>query len=116
MKQPPIPGTQAVRRAVSLLKAFTAEQPQRGLAELARGLGLNKTTTFRLLQALESEGLVERTRGGEAYQLGPELLAMAGRALGAQRAARGGPRRPAGAGAAPRARRRRSRCWWAARR
>ena len=72
-----------MRRAVSLLKAFTAEQPQRGLAELARGLGLNKTTTFRLLQALESEGLVERTRGGEAYQLGPELLAMAGRALGA---------------------------------
>jgi DNA-binding IclR family transcriptional regulator len=83
MKQQAIPGTQAVRRAVSLLKAFTAERPQRGLAELARGLSLNKTTTFRLLQALEGEGLVARTAEGEAYQLGPELLTLAGRAQGA---------------------------------
>lgn len=78
-----IPGTQAVRRAVSLLKAFTAEQPRRGLADLARGLRLHKTTTFRLLQALEGEGLVARTADGEAYQLGPELLTLAGRAQGA---------------------------------
>ena len=68
---------------MSLLKAFTAEQPQRGLADLARGLRLNKTTAFRLLQALEAEGLVARTVDGEAYQLGPELLTLAGRARGA---------------------------------
>jgi len=83
MKQTRVPGTQAVRRAVSLLKAFTAEQPRRGLAELSRSLRLNKTTTFRLLQALEGEGLVARTADGEAYQLGPELLTLAGRAQGA---------------------------------
>jgi DNA-binding IclR family transcriptional regulator len=84
MKQADIPGTQAVRRAVSLLKAFTAEQPQRGLADLARGVRLHKTTAFRLLQALEADGLVARTADGEAYQLGPELLTLAGRARGAQ--------------------------------
>jgi DNA-binding IclR family transcriptional regulator len=84
MKQTGIPGTQAVRRAVSLLKAFTAEQPRRGLAELARGLRLNKTTAFRLLQALEADGLVSRTADGAAYQLGPELLTLAGRARGVQ--------------------------------
>lgn len=84
MKHTEIPGTQAVRRAVTLLKAFTTEQPRRGLAELARGLRLNKTTTFRLLQALEAEGLVSRTADGAAYQLGPELLTLAGRAQGAQ--------------------------------
>ena len=84
MKQVDIPGTQAVRRAVSLLKAFTVEQPRRGLAELSRGLKLNKTTTFRLLQALEADGLVSRTADGAAYQLGPELLTLAGRAQSAQ--------------------------------
>jgi DNA-binding IclR family transcriptional regulator len=83
MKQAGVPGTQAVRRAVSLLKAFSAEQPQRSLADLARGLRLNKTTAFRLLQALEAEGLVARTREGDAYRLGPELLTLAGRAQAA---------------------------------
>src|SRR5262245_25953420 len=77
------PGTQAVRRAVSLLKAFSPERPERGLAELSRAVRLNKTTAYRLLSALESEGLVERAAGGEAYRLGPELLAMGSRAHGA---------------------------------
>lgn len=84
MKHTILPGTQAVRRALSLLKAFTAEQPQRSLADLARSLRLNKTTAFRLLQALEAEGLVARTVEGEAYQLGPELITLAGRARGSQ--------------------------------
>lgn len=77
------PGTQAVRRAVSLLKALGNGQPERGLADLARSLGLNKTTTYRLLAALESEGMVERDPEGEGYRLGPELLALGSRALGA---------------------------------
>lgn len=77
----PYAGTQAPLRAVRLLKAFTAEQPRRGLLDLAKAVGLNKTTAYRLLTALESEGMVERADGG--YGLGPELLALGARALGA---------------------------------
>jgi len=77
----PYAGTQAVLRAVSLLKAFSPERPERGLAELTQAVGLNKTTAYRLLSALESEGLVERAPGGEGYRLGPELLALGSRAL-----------------------------------
>jgi DNA-binding IclR family transcriptional regulator len=77
----PYPGTQAVLRAIALLKAFSDEQPQLGLAELARMVGLNKTTTYRLLTALESQGLVARTPAGETYRLGPEVIALGGRAL-----------------------------------
>jgi len=77
----PYPGTQAVLRAVRLLKAFSPERPERGLAELTQAVGLNKTTAYRLLSALESEGLVERAPGGEGYRLGPELLALGSRAL-----------------------------------
>jgi DNA-binding IclR family transcriptional regulator len=76
------PGTQAVLRAVALLKAFTPERPERGLADLARSVGLNKTTAYRLLAALEGERMVERGRNGEAYRLGPELVALGGRAQG----------------------------------
>jgi IclR family acetate operon transcriptional repressor len=75
------PGTQSVLRAVAVLKCFDDQKPEWTLAELTRALDLNKTTLFRLLSALESEGLVARGSGGESYILGPELVAMAGYAL-----------------------------------
>lgn len=77
----PYPGTQAVMRAIALLKAFTDEQPQLGLAELARIVGLNKTTTYRLLTALENQGLIARNPANDTYRLGPEVIALGGRAL-----------------------------------
>jgi DNA-binding IclR family transcriptional regulator len=70
-----------VRRAVSVLRAFTVSQPELGLSEVARVAGLNKTTAFRLLSALEGEGLVQRSPEGEAYRLGPELAALGLRAV-----------------------------------
>lgn len=79
MNPKPYPGTQAVLRAVSLLKAFDDERAERSLSELAQHVGLNKTTVFRLLSALESEGLVARSSDG--YTLGPEIVVLGGRAL-----------------------------------
>jgi DNA-binding IclR family transcriptional regulator len=76
-------GTQAVLRAVRLLKALGPAPGELALADLVRAVGLNKTTTYRLLTALEAEGLVQRGAGGEGYRLGPELLALGSRALGA---------------------------------
>ncbi len=77
----PYPGAQAVTRAVNLLKAFTDSQPEWGLSEMAQAAGLNKTTTFRLLAALESEGLIARNPQTDAYRLGPEAIVLGGRAL-----------------------------------
>src|SRR5262245_60854551 len=79
--QEAVPGTQTVMRAVALLKAFTDAQPQMGLTELSRAVGLNKTTTYRLLAALEHEGLVAQDARGGAYHLGPEAIALGARAL-----------------------------------
>ena len=84
MKQAAYPGTQAVQRAVRLLKACGQGGPGRRLSDLARAVDLNKTTAFRLLSALESAGLVERTPDGEAYQIGAELTRLAGHALGSR--------------------------------
>ncbi len=81
MTNEPYPGTQAIRRAIALLKAFTDEKPEWGLTELARAAGLHKTTAYRLLSALESEGLVKRTSGADSYRLGLEIIVLGGRAL-----------------------------------
>ena len=77
----PYPGTQAVMRAISLLKVFSEEQPELNLNEIAQVVNLKKTTAFRLLAALESEGLVARGQRADTYCLGPEILTLAGRAL-----------------------------------
>ncbi|MBI3244010.1 MAG: IclR family transcriptional regulator [Chloroflexi bacterium] len=82
MKSPETyPGAQTVQRAVSLLKTFTDSQSELGLADLARAVSLNKTTTHRLLAALEREGLISRNPANEAYRLGPELIVLGWRAL-----------------------------------
>lgn len=82
MNQPcPPQGAQAALRAVRLLKIFSNERPEMSLAELSKASGLNKTTTHRLLRALQSEGLIERNAATSAYSLGAGLMALGVQAL-----------------------------------
>jgi DNA-binding IclR family transcriptional regulator len=75
------PGTQTIARAIAILKCFTDAQPQLSLAEIVRATRLNKATAYRMLAALEKEGLVARPGEGDAYRLGSEAIALGGRAL-----------------------------------
>ncbi len=75
------PGAQAVTRALRVLKAFSDTQPSLSLTALAEAVRLNRTTTYRLATALEQAGLITRDGATEAYQLGPEAIALGGRAL-----------------------------------
>lgn len=77
----PPEGAQAVLRAVRLLKLFTNERPEMTLAEVSNASGLNKTTTHRLLRALQSESLVDRNAATGAYSLGTGLMALGVQAL-----------------------------------
>jgi len=77
----PPQGAQAALRAVRLLKLFTIERPDMSLAELSRASGLNKTTTHRLLRALQSEALVDRNPATSTYSLGAGLMALGVQAL-----------------------------------
>ena len=72
-------GTQAVSRAIQLLKLFTDDTPEHDLIALTELSGLNKTTTFRIMSALENEGLIERCEVG--YRLGSEAIVLGGRAM-----------------------------------
>ena len=69
-------GTQAVDRATSLLIAILNSPEPPLLSELARQLGLPKSTTSRILGALERQGLVRRDRNS-AYLGGEVLLKFA---------------------------------------
>jgi len=81
MKTRPPQGAQAALRAVRLLKLFTNERSEMSLAEISRASGLNKTTTHRLLRALQSESLIDRNPATSAYSLGAGLMALGVQAL-----------------------------------
>jgi IclR family acetate operon transcriptional repressor len=75
-----IPGTQAVARAVTLLKVFSDARREWRLTDLARAAHLHKATAHRLLATLEREGMVVRDPAGEHYRLGPEAIVLGARA------------------------------------
>ena len=79
-KTPP-KGAQAALRAIRLLKLFTIEKPDLSLTQVSIGADLNKTTTHRLLRALESEKLVQRNSVNGRYSLGAGLMALGVQAL-----------------------------------
>ena len=68
------PSTSPVDRAFDVLRA-TAAGNGLTLSELARATGLAKSTTLRLLTALERNGAV--TRIGQRYRLGPLVHELA---------------------------------------
>ncbi|MGH7482555.1 MAG: IclR family transcriptional regulator [Longimicrobiales bacterium] len=75
------PGTQAVRRAIMVLRAFRDGRSEWTLTELADALCLNKSTLHRLLAVLEAGGLVSRDDATGAYRLGPEVIVLGAQAL-----------------------------------
>ncbi len=81
MSAKPYAGTQSVRRAIALLKMFSDERREWGLTDLAREVDLNKTTAYRLLTALESEGMVARDPKTEAWRLGSGAITLGALAL-----------------------------------
>jgi DNA-binding IclR family transcriptional regulator len=77
-------GTQAIARAFNLIKLFNDDKPIWSLSEVIEASGLKRTTVFRLLSALEAEGIVRRTSDGE-YTLGANLISLGGLAIRSNR-------------------------------
>lgn len=68
---------QSVDRAISILEVLASEG-EVGVTELARELGVHKSTAFRLVAALERRDLVEQQTGRGKYRLGTGILRLAG--------------------------------------
>ena len=63
-------GLSSVRNAARLLKVFLSREESIGVSELARRLGLGKSTVHRLLTTLSAEGLIEQDGTTGGYRLG----------------------------------------------
>ena len=72
-----VPGTsQAILRALSVLRALRTAASEVGVADIARGVGLPTTTVHRILRTLVSAGYVVQNPATERYHLGREAYLL----------------------------------------
>lgn len=69
---------QSVDRALGILGCFTDARPRLRVSDLAQQVELPQSTVSRLLKTLEAAGFVERDPETGLYQLGLELVTLAG--------------------------------------
>jgi DNA-binding IclR family transcriptional regulator len=70
----------SVDRAASLLIALGESDGEAGVTELARRLGLHKSTASRLLATLQKRGLVQQDDDSGKYRLGLAVVRLGGHA------------------------------------
>ena len=68
-----VPG---LARGLEILRLFSRERRAIAPPEMAKELGIPRSTVFRLVQTLEQMGFLERTEGGHAYRLGVAVLGL----------------------------------------
>lgn len=76
-----VPG---LERGLRILCEFSRREPVLSAPEIARRLGVPRSTVFRLLTTLENMGFVERTDDGRAHRLGLAVLRLGFEYLAAQ--------------------------------
>lgn len=62
-----------VEKALQVIEALAARREPAGVSQLARELGLNKSTVYRLLDTLVRRGYVEQDERSGLYELGTKL-------------------------------------------
>jgi DNA-binding IclR family transcriptional regulator len=75
--EPGLRTIQSVDRAAALLKAVANSREPLTVAELAARCGLNRSTAWRLLATLDSQGIVERDPVTQRYSVGYAIFQIA---------------------------------------
>lgn len=73
-KQEPL--LSSVTNALRILRAFTLDEPEKGIRELAKELELSKSSVQRLIATLTHHGFVAKDPLTQKYRLGVSLLAL----------------------------------------
>jgi len=68
---------QTVERALDILEAFLGSNGALGLTELSHRVNLNKSTTYRIIQALTKRGYIKQDSQTNKYCLGYKILRIA---------------------------------------
>lgn len=74
-----VPG---LERGLNILRLFSRARRAIGAPEMARELGIPRSTVFRLAQTLEAMGFLRRVDSGRDYALGPAVLSLGFEYLG----------------------------------
>jgi DNA-binding IclR family transcriptional regulator len=69
---------QSIDRALDLLESFTEQTPELGVTELAKLLGVTKTSAFRIAETLLSRDYLVKGRESHRYAIGPKVLKLSG--------------------------------------
>ena len=75
-KQAARPGSQAIERALSVLGCFMDGQPEVGVTEIARRLGLSVSTAHRIVRALVGAGYLAQNPKTDRYYLGRSAVLL----------------------------------------
>jgi IclR family pca regulon transcriptional regulator len=66
--------SQSLERGLGILAAFTPTRPSLGVSELARAVGLSRSTTHRYMATLTRLGYLRQDPASRRYRLGPRVL------------------------------------------
>jgi IclR family pca regulon transcriptional regulator len=69
-----MPGSQSLERGLAILSSFRDARPTLGIADLARELGLSRSTTHRYVSTLAALGYLQQDEATRKYRLGPRVL------------------------------------------
>ncbi len=73
--------SKSLQKALRILLHMGTNGAEMGVTQLAAALGLNKTTVYRLLNAMEKFALIEKNTDTERYRLGLKLHELGARAV-----------------------------------
>lgn len=71
------PTVHAARHAIEILRCISQSQPEIGVSDIARQIGLHKSSVSRLVATLEAQRVVERNPHTDRVSLAPGLIAIA---------------------------------------
>jgi IclR family transcriptional regulator, pca regulon regulatory protein len=74
--------SQSLERGLAVLCTFSPDRPALGISDLARELGLTRSTTHRYVATLSSLGFLEQDASTRKYRLGPRVLDLGFSPLG----------------------------------
>ena len=66
--------SQSLERGLRILSEFAANGPVLGIADLARAVDLNRSTTHRYVATLTSLGFLQQDPDTRKYSLGPRVV------------------------------------------
>jgi DNA-binding IclR family transcriptional regulator len=73
-------GSQAVERAMAILRCFDDADDELGISEIAARVGLRVSTAHRIVRALCAGGFMDQDRRTDRYRLGRTLVVLGNRA------------------------------------